>query len=404
MKNKKISKLVAGTLTATVALNFCSGDIKNISAYAGRNSSSLEESNASSNLDNLSNQTNDLSKSSGVSIDRMQKDFESIADSSNSEKSDEEIVPDGTVVDDFDLSNSLDKLISTLSGDESSSVNPKANSFATFSFDGENAGKIIITDTTISSTAEIRYSLDGGQTWTKTTNHEIQLSEKEINSITADNDIIVGLAAVESYKQTIDIKVGPAPTTSDLYKNDVENKFFGRLNGLQVSTDNGTTWKDYDDSMKFDGRVVTKVRYKPTGIYLTSAVSQFTFTEDTVSKTRTYIPITSITSYDACSEQNDSTYSSNHLVDGNGNTTWTSLAKGNGELYYSVGFNEFKFITEIEYMPSDLQKGRLKSGQIYRSFNGTDWKLVGEFSNLANDKNLKSIKLDTPVSAKYIKL
>ena len=386
MKNKKISRLVASMLTATVALNFCSGNIINISAHTSINSSNLEESSSSSD---------DLSKLSGVGIEQMQEDFDSITDNSNADNSDEEIVPDGTVVDDSNISSSLDK---------SSSIKPKANNFATFSFDGENAGKIIIIDKNISPDAEIRYSLDGGNSWTKTTSHEIQLSKEEINSITAEKDIIVGLASIESNKETIDIKIGAAPTTSDLYKNDVENKFFGRLNGLQVSTDGGTTWEDYNNSKKFDGRVVVKVRYKPTGTYLTSAVSQFTFTEDTVSKTRTYIPITSITSHSACSEQDGNTYSSAHLVDGNGNTTWTSLTKDDGELYYSVGFSDIKFITEIEYMPSDLQKGRLKSGEIYTSFNDKDWKLVQEFRDLANNKDLKSIKLNSPVSAKYVKI
>ena len=51
-----------------------------------------------------------------------------------------------------------------------------------------------------------------------------------------------------------------------------------------------------------------------------------------------------------------------------------------------------------------MQKGRLKSGEIYASYDGVHWELIHQFSGLSNDRNSKSIKFGTKVFTRYIKI
>lgn len=60
---------------------------------------------------------------------------------------------------------------------------------ANFSFDGENAGKIILSSRYDDTDVACEYSLDGGKTWTLTEEHKLQLSKEEIENITSETDI-----------------------------------------------------------------------------------------------------------------------------------------------------------------------------------------------------------------------
>lgn len=396
MNKKKISRLLAGTLAGNVVINMSAATthaiIREVSQESNSESSTEDSSEENSSIDYSAEEA------SGVSAEQMQSDFENATkeyvEEVDEDLQEEDLIPDGTVVDGEEYI-------------ESNYINVLAeeNTLATFSFDGDNAGKIVIIDNSIVDGTKFKYSLDGGSTWSYSTDRVIELSESQINSINASNDIKIGVDGNSDYLVTIDILAGAAPTVSDLYKNDWENRFFGRLENLQVSTDGGSTWRDYDSSMTFSGRVVTKVRYKAHGVYTTSPASQFTYQADTVVATRKYVSVDNINYYDAFSEQ-DSKFTKGNLVNGNGNNSWMSLAKTSSdeEMYYTVGFNSIKFFNSIEYTPYDLQKGRLKSGKVYVSYDNENWKLAAEFSDLANNTNVKTINFTEPMSARYIKI
>ena len=79
---------------------------------------------------------------------------------------------------------------------------------ASFSFDGEDAGKLVLNSNYDTSTVRVRYSLDGGKTWTDTTlqgteEHKISLVDK-LADIKPDTDIKVGLVGTDVV-HTIDI-------------------------------------------------------------------------------------------------------------------------------------------------------------------------------------------------------
>lgn len=81
-----------------------------------------------------------------------------------------------------------------------------------FSFDGEDAGVLKLGPQFNNSSLEWEYSLDGGENYKAVTGnvHEVALSEEEIKSITAENDIKVKLRGVSAVN-TIDITEGKMP-------------------------------------------------------------------------------------------------------------------------------------------------------------------------------------------------
>lgn len=102
-------------------------------------------------------------------------------------------------------------------------------SIASFSFDGENANKIILSSRFDGVDVAWDYSLDGGKTWTLSEEHVLSLTEEQIKSITAESDIkvhIMGVDYSEDNVYTIDIQES-AGLPSNLYANDLENKLIG---------------------------------------------------------------------------------------------------------------------------------------------------------------------------------
>lgn len=59
---------------------------------------------------------------------------------------------------------------------------------ASFSFDGANAGMIVMNSKYDDYDFQVQYSLDGGNTWKATTDHKIVLTVEELNNISADSD------------------------------------------------------------------------------------------------------------------------------------------------------------------------------------------------------------------------
>lgn len=275
---------------------------------------------------------------------------------------------------------------------------------ASFSFDGENAKKIVINSKYDDSEIRVRYSLDGKNNWKETNDHIINLSEEEIASINENNDIVVGLVGTED-TYTIDIKKQASTNNNSLYKNDLENRLIGKTNNLEISLDDGKTWQDYTSEMRIEGYKVTKVRYKANGTYLQSDIGQYTFNEDTDTPTRKYVSIDNLTLAGYSSQQSTSTsHAAKNSIDGTANTSWHTLFNAtNDKKFITVKLNDIKYITSVEYVPAGVN-GRLKNAEIYTSFDGETWVKSGSVSNLANNGDTKTINLDKPTATKYIKV
>mgnify|MGYP002706937987 FL=1 len=277
------------------------------------------------------------------------------------------------------------------------------HTLASFSFSGDSANKIMLTDTYKDNGNELLYSIDGGTTWINAGMvNEYQLSNDEISKITADNDILVKLQGSSNY-YTIDIKTSTAP--KGLFSNDNENKIFGTTDTMEWSTDK-ITWKSFNNTL-FTGDKTVYVRTKANGTTLPSDSVSFNFTADSSSGERTYITIDRITvdKYSSA-HQNDK---AENTIDGNINTIWHSeyanSTSTDSERYISYKFSKPIYLSAVDYTPRQSgQNGIFTTCEIYTSLNGTDWKLATTATGLANNASTKSIDLDTPVYANYVKV
>ncbi|MDH2475982.1 NPCBM/NEW2 domain-containing protein, partial [Clostridium perfringens] len=272
---------------------------------------------------------------------------------------------------------------------------------ATFSFDGENAGKIKINDVYSNSSIRWEYSLDGWASKKETDAKEVTLSKEELEKITKDQDIQISLVGTSEI-YTIDITQYEAP--KNLYVNDLENQFRGFNGNLEYSEDNGSTWHKYDtENTRILGAKKILVRYIASGTKIQSEPVEYSFTEDNQPANRKYVQLKNVSLYKYSSQQNNGDAAALNMIDGNINTGWHNTWNGEENKYYSVEFDKERFITSIEYKPGGVN-GKLKNVDIYTSLDGEKWKKAGEVTNLQNNDELKILNLDKPTKAKFVKL
>jgi hypothetical protein len=287
--------------------------------------------------------------------------------------------------------------------------NGEVSELATFSFDGENAGKIVLNSKYEGSSIRLEYSLDGGNNWIETDQHTIELTPDQIASITADNDIKVSLVGTTDV-HVIDILEGK--TVSGLYANDLENLLIGseqNLSNLEFSTDNGNTWCNYigglENGIRIEGNTTVKARYKAYGTYLQGKEATYTFTNDTNTKDRSYVQLKNVKLETYSTQQSDGVnHAAKNFIDGDFNSAWhTRYNYVDPSKHYTVSFDKERYITSLEYTPTG-RNGRIKSADIYTSIDGITWTKSGSAVNLADNTAVKSMDLDNPTKCKYLTL
>lgn len=274
---------------------------------------------------------------------------------------------------------------------------------ATFSFDGDNAGKIILNEV-YSGQSNLQYSLDGGVIWKSAgTVKEHQLSKEELEQITAEKDLLVKLEGTSNYF-TIDITSGNAP--SGLYTNDRENKLIGDVSKLEWKDEGTEKWTKIDSKTTFEGDKTIQVRRAATGTAVASTSVQYSFTEDTDTKERKYIPLSRITYVGCSSEEVNKGGSAKNALDGNIKTMWhTSWAGGDNQRYISISFDEPLYLTSVDYTPRQSESnGIFQKCDIYTSMDGKQWTLSGSASGWQVNAQRKTVNLFSPVYTKYVKV
>lgn len=271
---------------------------------------------------------------------------------------------------------------------------------ASFSFSGEKAGKVVLNDS-FSGGNELLLSIDGGNNWINAgTVTEYTFSEKEVEQITAEHDILVRLQGTESY-YTIDITQGSKPTK--IYNNDLENRMTGNVSGLEWKYEDGA-WKDMKSEELFEGDQTILVRTKAAGTATASEADTYSFTADAENPARKYIPLRNITLTDYSSDQPDKNGAVGNILDGNRYTWWHTLWNGSDQQrYLTVKFDEARYLTSIDYLPSG-GNGTFQNVEIYTSMDGDTWILSGDVSGLANNTTKKTIDLYGPVYTTYVKI
>ncbi|GKX27627.1 hypothetical protein SH1V18_01070 [Vallitalea longa] len=147
-------------------------------------------------------------------------------------------------------------------------------SHITFSFDGENAGRLM------GITTDAEYSLDGGDSYTAPSEDDVLLADYELDSINSKDDILIRTKATDEV-YTIDINSGELDSSS-LDANDTDNTI-SLDTSLEYSYD-GDSWTKYDGSNNPDltGDVTIYVRKLATGTTTSSDMVEIQYTENII--------------------------------------------------------------------------------------------------------------------------
>ena len=295
---------------------------------------------------------------------------------------------------------------------------------ATFSFDGEDAGKIVLASRFDNVGVRWDYSLDGKQTWHEVSfsadeEHKLQLTENEIKTMTSENDLyvhIVGVNYDEENLYKIDIQES-AGLPATLYANDWENKFIASNPIMEWKYRENDNWTSYrDNEPDLTGNKTVTVRMGGTGVCLPSASTTYTFTADNQPDTRKYIPIShlSIQAYSTQSQDGSRPFYAPNAIDGNLNTLWhtdfqQNVLQQSTKPFLSIKIDEPKNISALEFIqkkypgrPQDPDD--IKNARVYVSINGETWTLAGQIENCETYGELYKVNFEKPVYGQYVKI
>ncbi len=267
---------------------------------------------------------------------------------------------------------------------------------ATFSFDGENAGKLmgIKTDT--------EYSIDGGETYKAATSNDMLLSNEEISAINSTNGI---LTRVIGTKQPILIPIEKAGKVN-VSSNDDANLVFGIDGTMEFSIDQGSNWTKYNPTAPnlpdLTGNVTLTVRKFAVGSNPASEAVNLKFTDTAVVG---LIPHTSLSVAGFSSQQNTKGDAAANAVDGNSTTMWHTLWDGSDKApYITIKLKEVTSISQLAYVPRQDggYNGNITSCNIYTSLDGINFTKVA--TGTWEDNNLTKNASFSKVNAQYVKL
>ncbi|MDE5539724.1 MAG: discoidin domain-containing protein, partial [Bacilli bacterium] len=304
----------------------------------------------------------------------------------------------------------------------SARLSSASNQLASFSFNGANAGKIVLSKAYDSFTDLMwKYSLDGGVTKSKgTLDHALKLSEEEIAKINDVNDIQLYIVGLNESKPVYTIDIVKGSISSTLYGNDLENRVVGvdityewRLN----ETDEWTSYAEYSPDCTGDKTLY--VRNGGVGNALPSESKTFKFTNDNQPDTRKYITSAqlSIAEYYTQSKDSKRPFYAPNAIDANINTMWhTDFAldvRNDKEKkpFITIKLEHPKYISAVEFIQTKYKANDpdyIKNARIYVSEEigegKENWILAGQITNCPQDSALRVINFEESIYGQYVKI
>ncbi|MDE6292407.1 MAG: discoidin domain-containing protein, partial [Bacilli bacterium] len=293
---------------------------------------------------------------------------------------------------------------------------------ATFSFDGDNANKIVLAERFNGSGVRWDYSIDGKNNWKEVAfeaddDHKWLLSKSEINAITAENDIyihIVGTDYSDNNLYKIDITKGTIP--SNYFANDLENRVVGVSLAAEWRMAGTSTWTSYaTQSPDLTGDKTVEVRIAPTGTQLASDAVTYTFTADNQPDTRKYIPVSNLSIHAVSTEATANQGHATNAIDANYNTRYHSAYNGTDtNRFMVIKLDEPTYVSAVEFVPAGGGNGKIYDGTIYGSMDGENWFVLSQktgltYTNQANTiadaiTNTKAFEIENPKEVQYVKI
>lgn len=295
-------------------------------------------------------------------------------------------------------------------------------SMASFSFDGENANKIVMASRyfTDSTNTTWQYSIDGKQTWSAPISvREWQLTPEEIARVNAEDDIVLcivgtkcgsaysydGSGQIEDDSYVIDVTAQNAP--SNLYANDLENRVIGTNNVMEWRFSEDEPWTSYAVAVPdLTGDKTVQVRNGATGTRLASDYGTYAFSTDVVNEKKEYITVDHLSIAGVSTEATSQGGQAANTIDGNYNTRWHSAWNGTDQdKWITIQFDQPVMLTAMEYVPAGGGNGKILDGQILGSEDGESFFEIARISGWANNEVVKTVEfqdLEKPV--KYVKI
>ncbi len=307
-------------------------------------------------------------------------------------------------------------------------LNKIDTTLATFSFDGEEANTIVLSENY--QNARWDYCLDGAACIPKNQNSTIAnehwkevsgskratLKTEEVRKINETNDIYVHIVGV-NYTNTnlykIDIQ---KPKELSLYANDLENRVIGvdgamewRIVKEEEKEMPESSWISFAEaSPNLTGNKTIQVRKKATSTYLMSDTVDLKYTEDNQLETEKYVPAAYLTVDSFSTEAAGHDRYAVYAIDGNLNTHWHSDWNGNDkEKYIVLKLKRKMYLTALEYVPrpGSSLNGRVIRAKIETSLDGKNWQevyLTKEDEKWKTDTSVKKATF-APTEARYVK-
>lgn len=282
---------------------------------------------------------------------------------------------------------------------------------ATFSFNGSNAGKIVLSKQLQSAQVAWTYSLDGGKTWKDSFEYSVQLTKEEIDSIDINHDIkihITGLPMTEANIYTIDITKAEKP--SGIAVNDFEDRMYGTTALMEWTLDLKGEWTSFATSNPlFSGDKKVYVRTMANGTNVASDYVWYTFTDNAGQEEKKYIQskFLSVPEVSGTKEGNKA-----NIVDGNIQTYWRSARNGLDAAYIPayviIELKDPRYVTALDYVHDssaivfNAPYGIAQDVDIYVSMDKTNWTKVAT-KKLNGNGGAQQIVFDEVLQAKYVK-
>ncbi len=301
-------------------------------------------------------------------------------------------------------------------------------SIATFSFDGDDAGKIVLAERFKEMGIRWDYCINGDTqnkaSWKEHSfeageEHKWQLTQEELASLTAENDIYIHLVGV-NYDEKNLYKIDILPSSglpSALYANDLENKLIAAVPGMEWKLNENDQWTLYKNAEPdLTGNKTVSVRMAATGTHLVGETVQYQFNQDEVNAKRTYIPIShlEIAGYSTQSQDNKRPFYAPNAIDGNPNTLWhtdfgQNVLQQPTKPFISIKLDEPKNISALEFIqkkypgrPQDPDD--IKNARVYVSVDGETWIQAGQIENCETYGDLYAINFEKPAYGQYVKI
>ncbi len=279
-----------------------------------------------------------------------------------------------------------------------------------FSFDGENARKIVKNPNYALTWA---YSLDGGETYSEwTENDSVELTQTEIESITSQNGIIIKFMGLD-YTFTIDFTDGAFP--SNVYANDWENRVIAATDIMEWRMQGSDEWTLFNVQLPdLTGDKTVEVRTGYTGRQLPSTTQTYVFTEDNQPDTAKYIPIEhlSVHSYSTQSKDSGRPFYAPNAIDGNMKTLWhtdfaSDVRQSSIKPFVTIELDEPRNISALEFAQIKYKSNDpdfIKDLIVYVSPDGENWSEAGRMEGCAQRNELRRINFEQSVYGKYVKV